>query len=574
MADFHHAPPNQDAEQSSPLDPIAFGVNVDPHHDHTPSPPSSSAHSPSTPGIPRPSSASAASDSRDLDDTLEPSSGPQRSRSTGGATSKGEREKRKRSRVTPEQLVHLERFFSVDRSPTAARRKEISDLLGMQERQTQIWFQNRRAKAKLQDGKKGRGVSVETPPDTPPELSTGYEAELHSLIHEDEPVTIIPCTDLSVGTWRRIATAVGKHDLVAYLSDTKRCLTWFIHSSGYGFKMEIPFDIIVDTEFTNAAPGSGLASFILSQPPAFYLESFSSPLPGQGTSPIRHWKKCADWTEGQQATKILRHDLIGSAVQLAHLLRHLNAHTSGSDIRLHSPSYHAQPSPAIMEVPQPAMSSLNGQSLSGPGYHYHGDSVELQRPELLQHRRRSYSGSVVLLDHPPHHGPGHPSLAIDTSNTMPNMPSPSPYGSCYSQPRQHSIHPSHRSPMFSDFSEAEPQHNISHSHIDYSPSFTQGTPSFTQGTPSRSYSDGPIHRIYDEPGQMMSPYQTDPQGPPVPALFNPPSPPLLTTPFYPQASMNNSRGAESLNSTGSSIISGLPGVTYDSDEEHRRRELQ
>jgi hypothetical protein len=37
----------------------------------------------------------------------------------------------------------LERFFSMDRSPTAARRKEISDLLGMQERQTQIWFQNR-----------------------------------------------------------------------------------------------------------------------------------------------------------------------------------------------------------------------------------------------------------------------------------------------------------------------------------------------------------------------------------------------------------------------------------------------
>lgn len=53
------------------------------------------------------------------------------------------REKKKRSRVTPEQLVHLERYFTVDRSPTAARRREISDLLGMQERQTQIWFQNR-----------------------------------------------------------------------------------------------------------------------------------------------------------------------------------------------------------------------------------------------------------------------------------------------------------------------------------------------------------------------------------------------------------------------------------------------
>jgi len=73
----------------------------------------------------------------------EPASGPQRSRETSVASSKTEKEKRKRSRVTPEQLVHLERFFTLDRSPTAARRREISDMLGMQERQTQIWFQNR-----------------------------------------------------------------------------------------------------------------------------------------------------------------------------------------------------------------------------------------------------------------------------------------------------------------------------------------------------------------------------------------------------------------------------------------------
>jgi regulatory protein PHO2 len=45
---------------------------------------------------------------------------------------------------------------------------------------------SRRAKAKLQDGKKGRADSAESPPDTPPELTTGYEAELHNLIHEDE----------------------------------------------------------------------------------------------------------------------------------------------------------------------------------------------------------------------------------------------------------------------------------------------------------------------------------------------------------------------------------------------------
>lgn len=73
----------------------------------------------------------------------EPASGPQHSRPASAIGGRAGKEKRKRSRVTPEQLVHLERFFAMDRSPTAPRRKEISDMLGMHERQTQIWFQNR-----------------------------------------------------------------------------------------------------------------------------------------------------------------------------------------------------------------------------------------------------------------------------------------------------------------------------------------------------------------------------------------------------------------------------------------------
>ena len=78
---------------------------------------------------------------------VDPASGPQRTRSSSHSSSVAGtsdlKEKRKRSRVTPEQLAHLERLFATDRSPTAARRKEISEMLGMQERQTQIWFQNR-----------------------------------------------------------------------------------------------------------------------------------------------------------------------------------------------------------------------------------------------------------------------------------------------------------------------------------------------------------------------------------------------------------------------------------------------
>ncbi|KAH9958550.1 hypothetical protein BC827DRAFT_553262 [Russula dissimulans] len=270
----------------------------------------------------------------EADPTPSPDVAQRRVSAVGPRSAGTEKEKRKRSRVTPDQLVHLERFFSMDRSPTAARRREISELLGMQERQTQIWFQNRRAKAKLLNGKGKRTDS--TPPTTPPDLLPGYDADLHSLIHENEPVTIIPCTDLTIGTWRRMASQVSKHDLIAYVCESRSCLIWFIHSSGYGFKMEIPFHIIVETEFVNAAPASGLASFFLSQPPLFYLEDImTNPA---GGAPVRSWKRCADWTEGMQATKILRHDLVGSAVQLAYVLRNFHT-TSGSDIRLRCPPY-------------------------------------------------------------------------------------------------------------------------------------------------------------------------------------------------------------------------------------------
>lgn len=126
------------------------------------------------------------------------SAGFQRSTVTSGV--KTEKEKKKRTRVTPEQLVHLERYFAMDRNPTAARRKDISDLLGMQERQTQIWFQNRyvrflfgishspivytssRAKAKLQDGKNTQFVDPVL--DASP-LSAAFAADLHNIIHEE-----------------------------------------------------------------------------------------------------------------------------------------------------------------------------------------------------------------------------------------------------------------------------------------------------------------------------------------------------------------------------------------------------
>ncbi|KAG0179476.1 hypothetical protein DFQ29_002061 [Apophysomyces sp. BC1021] len=55
---------------------------------------------------------------------------------------------RKRTRATPEQLAVLEKTFSINPSPNTRVREQLSRELSMSERSIQIWFQNRRAKAK------------------------------------------------------------------------------------------------------------------------------------------------------------------------------------------------------------------------------------------------------------------------------------------------------------------------------------------------------------------------------------------------------------------------------------------
>ncbi|KAF7327555.1 U1 snRNP 70K protein [Mycena kentingensis (nom. inval.)] len=294
-----------------------------------------------------------------------------------GPVKPGAPEKPKRCRVTPEQLVHLERFFAAERSPTATRRREISDLLGMQERQTQIWFQNRRAKAKLQNSKikKAKDMCQGFDTNSLPQLSMSFENELNNLIHEDEPVTYLPCSHLTIGCWRRITTDANQRDLVAYTCDTKRCLVWFIHNGGFGFKMEVPFDTIIHAEFTSMAPGpNGLASFVLSRAPIFYLESASD------DSFPRRWKRSTDWTEGHQASQVLRHDLIGNAASLAFLVQSLQTNAAEAPSP-YSPLFNSEP-PSPMEIPPPPLSIIQRSM-----------EEETNKPDSTHIRRRSLASN-------------------------------------------------------------------------------------------------------------------------------------------------------------------------------------
>ena len=106
--------------------------------------------------------------------------------------------KRKRGRVNPTQLAHLERAYAKDRSLDAARRKEISEALGMEERQTQIWFQNRRAKAKLLEQRARFNQLATSDASDAPQHPSAFSADLPSkdlksvLQEEDRPCPLFP----------------------------------------------------------------------------------------------------------------------------------------------------------------------------------------------------------------------------------------------------------------------------------------------------------------------------------------------------------------------------------------------
>ncbi|KAG6900592.1 hypothetical protein C0993_008310 [Termitomyces sp. T159_Od127] len=543
-----------------------------------------------------PSSQSLGSDSLHSNENTPPASERERSESVASNKSEEKVEKRKRSRVTPEQLQRLERFFSLDRNPTASRRREISQMLGMQERQTQIWFQNRRAKARLPDGKqqRHRRVTVEIPPpDSPPQLSASIQVDLHNLIHEDDgellfdfkftfghtersvhdltAVTIIPCTDLYIGSWRRISTIAAKHDLVAYVSDVKRCLTWYIHSEGFGFKMEIPFNTIVETKLTNVAPGSGLASFILSEPPLFYLENIG-PSSTDG-NPQRYWKRGLDWTEGQQASRVLRHDLIGSAPQLSHLLRNLRnmRNQVPTDIPLLQPSYQSNQNIAPvsgLELPPPPLANL-----MGPGMPYEDHNV--LEPSVSHHdnhfgKRSTYgvspgvspSSDVPYSNEgdrpPPYSAPSSMSFSFteQQQNSQQSRRSSGVFGTNGGAPYSGFERPIlHRSHSADNFLEVPISHNVAprpysaqaiprsfYNDTSYHSTSQSGIqPHHTQGE------DSQIHRAntplsttsgYTTHEQLIPPH-LDPRHQQHIIMQNSPSPPLLTTPYHPPPHLFN-----------------------------------
>lgn len=107
---------------------------------------------------------------------------------------KEEAPKKKRTRTSPEQLRILQKAFATDPMPSSQARLALSKKLGMNPRAVQVWFQNRRAKAKRaeqmgltgqEDDFPSSGASEDD--DLPAELTGQYRAA-RMLHHQHDPM--------------------------------------------------------------------------------------------------------------------------------------------------------------------------------------------------------------------------------------------------------------------------------------------------------------------------------------------------------------------------------------------------
>lgn len=107
---------------------------------------------------------------------------------------------------------------------------------------------------------------------------------------------------LSIGAWKRIGQT--QLDLVVFYSPSKAMLTYYIQADGSGFRIEYPFSSVDSITLDNGdgpdATKTGGLIIKLNRPPIFTMDQ------GSGG-----WFQCRDFTEDQQASKVLTHYLGG-----------------------------------------------------------------------------------------------------------------------------------------------------------------------------------------------------------------------------------------------------------------------
>ncbi|KAI8080715.1 uncharacterized protein B0P05DRAFT_596323 [Gilbertella persicaria] len=119
----------------------------------------------------------------------------------------------------------------------------------------------------------------------------------------DQQTGLITATAVTVGSWHRMK--ISQQDLICFYKLNERAFSWHIRDSSYHFKMMISFDSIASIELHVLDDHiSAQIDMDLLEPPIFFMENNAQ------------WVQCSDFTEGMQASVILRHTVRGLASDL------------------------------------------------------------------------------------------------------------------------------------------------------------------------------------------------------------------------------------------------------------------
>lgn len=215
----------------------------------------------------------------------------------------------------------------------------------------------------------------------------------------------LTCRSLSVGKWTRVGQ--NTMDLIIFYSPDKCTMTYYINNEQAGYKIEYPFAFIKNIYLENAegdpAKMGGGIVIELNRPPNFFMDS----------SPTTNgFFQCGDFTEDQQASRVLTHHLGGNPKVLSGQLAKLVS--LESFLHRHNPnSFVEQLHPLSMSAP---VSPTNRPS-SQPNF---------AQPHVGMFQEQQWGIGV----HPGMRGPGHKRqrsrsvpMAVDFSMLQQPMPS-------------------------------------------------------------------------------------------------------------------------------------------------------
>ncbi|KAI8061574.1 hypothetical protein BC940DRAFT_262586 [Gongronella butleri] len=265
---------------------------------------------------------------------------------------------RKRTHLKPSQVAVLQESFVTNSLPDAAIRSRLARELDVSERTIQIWFQNRRAKArKLEANSDGRASLVpnvrtgwiESPMAaaakaarfqptfrtmmTPEryEESSPAKARMRpqraastrpDIVHHDIPYYVptramsegadrqavqvpLPVNMIRIGSWARFMSLTVDHewDLQCICHPLERVFIWHVQDNGHRFRMEMDFDQVHHLKLIES-PDDGVNCGQLELDVA--QVRFSMCQMGDDTSA---WVRCGDFSENHQASSESLHIL-------------------------------------------------------------------------------------------------------------------------------------------------------------------------------------------------------------------------------------------------------------------------